>query len=270
MYLTRIICLLALAGIFMIPAEKTYSTVRSGEILQNDFHWQGVVATGRALEINAIYGNIHAEATSSSEAEVIATRHSQVSDPNEVQIQQVQHSGGITICAVYPSDDPKQPNECQPGDGKSHVHNNDVRVDFTVKVPPGVRLIARTINGDIVASSLGGNVEAYSSLGNIRISTTGYAQAKSVSGSITATMGNADWSGQIEFETVTGEIAIRLPAKSNTELHAETVTGIISTEFPLTVQGSSGHRDMNGVIGDGGRKLTLKTISGAIKLLRET
>ena len=268
MSIRKIICLLAVVGIFVAAANKAFSS--PSETQQNDFRWHGLVTAGQAIEINAIYGKITAEATSGSEVEVTAKKSSQLSNPDEVQIRNIQHSGGVTICAVYPSEDPKQPNECRPGDGKSHVHNNDVRVDFMVKVPAGVRLIARSVNGDIVASSLGGNIEAYSALGNIRISTTGYAQAKTVSGSITAFLGSADWSGQIQFESITGEIAVRLPAASNTELHAESVTGKISTEFPVTVQDSVNHHDMNGVIGSGGRKLVLKTLSGAITLQRES
>jgi hypothetical protein len=277
MRLTRIICLVAVTGIFMVQAAHSHlllpnpSSVSSPrEIAQNDFHWQGVVAPGRAIEINGIKGNIRAEATSDSDVEVVAHKHAGRSNPDEVQIRTVKHGDGVTICAVYPRGDPGEPNECVPGGGSSHTHNNDVRVDFTVRVPAGVRLIARTVDGDVEAASLDDNIEAYSVLGNIRISTAGYARAKTVTGSITASLGNANWPGQIEFETITGEITLILPANSNTELHAESTTGNITTEFPLTVQGSATRQSMNGSIGNGGRKLILKTISGPIKLLRAT
>lgn len=279
MRINRIVCIMAATGICMMQAADTYSNsplpnlsiVSSPhEIGPNDFHWQGVVAPGRAIEINGIKGNIRAEATSGSEVEVVANKHSRRSNPDEVQIRMLKHSGGVTICAVYPRGGPGEPNDCQPGGGNSHTHNNDVRVDFIVRVPSGVRLVARTVDGDVDAASLNDNIEAYSVLGNIRISTAGYAQAKTVTGSITASLGDANWPGQIEFETITGEITLRLPAKSNTELHAESITGIISTEFPLTIQGSVNRQEMNGTIGNGGRKLVLKTISGPIKLLRAT
>ncbi len=276
MRLTKIICLVAVASICLVQAAKTYSylaspnpnTGRARETAQNDFHWQGAVAVGRAIEINGILGNIRAEATSGSEVEVVANKHAKRSNSDEVQIRMLKHDGGVTICAVYPRGDPGEPNQCEPGGGKSHTHNNDVRVDFTVRVPSGVRLIARTVDGNVEAALLDGNVEAYSVLGNIRISTAGYARARTVTGSITASLGNANWPGQIEFETITGEITLRLPARSNTELHVETITGDISSEFPLTVQASVGPRGMNGTIGNGGRRLLLKTISGAIKLQR--
>ena len=280
MRLNRVICLVAVTSICTVQAaEKTYNHLPGPDpdpvsipraIGQNDFHWQGVVDSGRAIEINGIKGNIRAEATSGTEVEVVANKHAGRSNPNEVQIRTVKHDGGVTICAVYPRGDPGEPNECVPGGGSSHTHNNDVRVDFTVRVPAGVRLIARTVDGDVEAASLGGNVEASSVLGSIRISTAGYARAKTITGSITVSLGNANWPGQIEFETITGEITLRLPANSNTELHAESTTGNITTEFPMTVQGSATRQSMNGSIGNGGRKLILKTISGPIKLLRAT
>lgn len=277
MRLNRIICLVAVTGIFMVQAAHSHlrlpnpSSVSSPrEIGQNDFHWQGVVASGRAIEINGIKGNIRAEAASGSEVEVVANKHAGRSNPDEVQIRTVKHDGGVTICAVYPRGDPGEPNQCVPGGGSSHTHNNDVRVDFTVRVPAGVRLIARTVDGDVEATSLDDNIEAYSVLGNLRISTAGYARARTITGSITASLGNANWPGQIEFETITGEITLKLPANSNTELHAESTTGNITTEFPLTVQGSATRQSMNGAIGNGGRRLILKTITGPIKLLRAT
>ena len=278
--LNRIICLVAVTGICTVQAaEKTYdrlrgpdpsAVMRSRATGQNDFQWQGRVAAGRAIEINGIFGNIRAEATSGSEVEVIANKHSRRSNPDEVQIRVLNHDGGVTICAVYPRGDPGEPNDCHPGGGNSHTHNNDVRVDFTVRVPSDVRLVARTVDGDVDAESLNGEVEACSVLGNIRISTAGYARAKTVTGSITASLGDANWPGQIAFETITGEISVKLPANLNTEVHAESTVGNISTEFPLTVQGSLNRQAMNGTIGNGGRKLVLKTISGPIRLLRAT
>ena len=279
MRINGIIGLVALTGISMLGVARTSAHLSLSnpsmlsserETAQDAFHWQGAIAPGSVIEIIGIFGHIRAEATSGREVEVIATKHARRSNPDEVQIRTVKHNGGVTICAVYPRGDPGEPNECVPGGGSSHTHNNDVRVDFTVRVPSGVRFVARTIDGDVDATSLDGNVEASSVQGNIRISTTGYARAQTITGSITASLGNADWAGELEFTTITGEIMLRMPARLNTEFHAETISGTISTEFPLTVEGSTSRQGMNGTIGNGGRKLTLKTISGAIKLLRAT
>ena len=163
MHLDRIIALIALTGICTIGVTGTFgnlplsncSSVSSpGQTEPDAFHWQGVIAPGSAIEIRGILGNIRAEPTSGTEVEVVANKHARRSNPDEVQIRTVKHNGGVTICAVYPTGDPGPPNECVPGGGSSHTHNNDVRVDFTVRVPAGVRFLPRTVIGDIDAASL--------------------------------------------------------------------------------------------------------------------
>jgi hypothetical protein len=44
----------------------------------------------------------------------VATKHGRRSDPAEVEIEVVEHAGGVTICAVYPSPG-SRPNECRQG-----------------------------------------------------------------------------------------------------------------------------------------------------------
>ncbi|HKC65235.1 MAG TPA: hypothetical protein VKB86_16455, partial [Pyrinomonadaceae bacterium] len=104
----------------------------------DEFHWSGRVAQGQTIEIKGINGSVRAEPSSGNEAEVTAKKTGRRSDPKEVEIRVVEHSGGVTICAVYPSDNPGSPNTCESGEnGSSHVRDNDVQVDFTVRVPQG-------------------------------------------------------------------------------------------------------------------------------------
>ncbi len=104
--------------------------------------------------------------------------------------------------------------------------------------------------------------------GGIEISASGYAQAKTVNGSIRASMGRADWSGDLDFETVNGSITLDLPADLNARVEASTVNGDMHTDFPLTIQGRWGPRRLRGTIGEGGRTLHLSTVNGGISLRR--
>jgi hypothetical protein len=240
-----------------------------GAATQNNFHWQGRVAQGSAIEIKGVNGSVRAEAAAGDQVEVSATKKSRRSDTESVRIQVVEHANGVTICAVYPSSDGKRPNVCAPGkEGNMNVNNNDVQVDFIVRVPTGVRFHGRTVNGEVEAQSLGADVEAYTVNGSIHISTTGTAQASTVNGEIVATMGRADWVEGLEFETVNGGITLNLPATTSTELEAETLNGDISTEFSMDVQGRFSKRHIRGTIGSGGRLLSLKTVNGSIQVNR--
>jgi hypothetical protein len=235
----------------------------------DDFRWSGRVAAGGTIEIKGIFGNVRAEASSSGEAEVVAVKSGRRSDPKEVEIRVVEHSGGVTICAVYPSSNPARPNDCQPGENwHSSTHNNDVNVEFTVRVPQGVRFRGSTISGDVETGALGSDVEATTVNGSIRISAAGIARASTINGSIIASLGNANWTSPLEFKTVNGGITLDLPPDTSAEVRAETLNGDISSDFPMTTLTRVGRKHLNGTIGNGGRELFLKTINGSIRLRR--
>jgi putative adhesin len=235
----------------------------------SDFNWHGRVAPGQVIEIKGVNGAIHAERASGTEVTVEATKSARRSDPNTVTIQVVPHADGVTICAMYPSSDWGRPNECAPGSGgRMNVNNNDVKVEFTLHVPAGVHFTGRTVNGEIEAASLAGDVEAHTVNGKINLSTTGWAAANTVNGSIVARLGQAAGSRPIEFHTVNGGIDLELPAALNATLHASTVNGHISTDFPLMVHGKFTGREISGSIGQGGPALSLRTVNGSIELRR--
>ncbi|HEY0005196.1 MAG TPA: DUF4097 family beta strand repeat-containing protein [Pyrinomonadaceae bacterium] len=238
---------------------------------QNDFRWQGRIAQGRAIEIKGVNGEIRAEATNGNEVEVTASKRGRRSDPSEVRLQVVEHAGGVTICAVYPNGEADKPNTCEPGDGgHMSVRNNDVKVDFTIRVPQGVRFIGRTVNGEVAATRIGSDVEAYTVNGGINVSASGIASARTVNGSINASLGRSNWTGPLEFKTVNGSINLDLPTDLSTEFVGDTVNGDITSDFPMTVQGRLSRRHLQGTIGSGGggRELAAKTINGSIKLRR--
>jgi len=234
---------------------------------RGDFKWSGTLGSGKTLEVIGINGDIDARGGSGREARLDAVKTARRSDVDEVEIKVVQHDGGVTICAVYPSPRRSRPNECLPGGrGRNDTRDNDVHVDFTVVVPPGVEFVGRTVNGDVDALDLTGEAEAHTVNGSITLETAGYGSATSVNGSIRARLGRADWDGELAFETVNGEIELSLPASLSAEVHASSVNGGMSSDFPLTVRGKIGRRSMRGTIGTGGRHLLLTTVNGGMEL----
>jgi hypothetical protein len=241
----------------------------------DEFHWNGRIGSGKAIEIKGINGDISAEPAAGGDTEVIALKKARRSDPSAVKIQVVEHADGVTICALYPTEDPDNPNSCEPGGDRGHrnsstinVRNNDVRVDFIVRVPAGVAFFGRTVNGEISATSLSSNVISHTVNGSIKISTSGYAQARTVNGEIAARLGDANWSGSIELKTLNGDIKLDLPANASAQVQADTLNGEITSEFPLTLLGSISRKRLRGTIGSGGRELILKTLNGSIYLRR--
>ena len=135
---------------------------------QEEFRWAGKVAAGQAIEIKGVNGGITAVGVSGGEVEVTAVKKGRRSDPAGVKVEVVEHEGGVTICAVYPSEGPA--NECAPGKGgRMQVRDNDVNVEFHVKVPAGVRFVGRSVNGGIEASGIQADAEAETVNGGITL-----------------------------------------------------------------------------------------------------
>jgi hypothetical protein len=234
----------------------------------SDFEWRGHVASGQILEIKGVNGSIDATGASGSNVEVRATKTSRRSDSESVEIKVLEHGDGVTICAVYPTPaSSRQPNECRPGDGgRMNTQDNDVQVNFVVRVPAGVRLAARTVNGNVEAEQLDSDAEIRTVNGSIRVETRGHAEATTVNGSIRAAMGRADWRGKAAFRTVNGSIHLDLPPDTSTDVAAKTVNGGIESDFSISVRGRFSRRSLQGTIGSGGRELELETVNGGIRL----
>ena len=237
---------------------------------QGDFQWRGRLTSGQAIEIKGVNGDVSATASSSGDVEVTASKSARRSNPADVRIEVVQGPRGVTICAVYPSVPGREPNRCASGDeGRMNTQDNDTQVHFDVRVPAGVTFIGRTVNGEVNAESLQGDVDTRTVNGSIRVTTTGIASAATVNGSVNVTMGRGDFPDGGYFKTVNGGITLKVAGAIDADLTAETLNGSITSDFPITVRGSTNARRIRGTIGNGGHALTLSTVNGSIKLLKD-
>jgi len=249
------------------------SAVAAASVGAQDFNWHGRIAAGKRLEVKGVNGDVRAVLASGTEAVVNARKHARRSDPDEVEIKVVESDEGVTICAVYPTPPrARQENTCEPGDRwHTNTENNDVAVDFEVQVPAGIEFNGQTVNGEMSAEGLKGDVRASTVNGSVRVTTTGLAEASTVNGSVYAQLGRADWTDDLEFSTVNGGITLILPnGKLDTEIRANTVNGEIETDWPLMVTGRFSQRRLKGTIGAGGRGLSLSTVNGEIRLKKGT
>jgi hypothetical protein len=263
--LSRGLGAILLASVLAFGAVSEWSSSVAAQ--QAPFRWQGQLAAGQTIEVRGINGNIRATGVPGADAEVTAVKRARRSDPDSVRINVVQHGNGVTICAVYlTSSSGSQRNDCnQQG---NNLRDNDVQVDFTVRVPTGINLVARTVNGNVEADSTSANADVKTVNGNVQFSAAGYGQAETVNGSITASLQRADWTEPLKFSTVNGGITVDLPTDTNADVRAQVVNGNITSDFPMLVSGRLDPRRANLTLGSGGRTLDLKTVNGSIALRR--
>jgi hypothetical protein len=242
---------------------------------ETPFRWTGTLAAGQVIEVKGIMGSVVAEpAAAGGPAEVVAEKRGRPTDFSEVEIRVVEASDGVTICAVYNPED-YVGDDCDLDD-RRRDRNGDrgrdtrVDVDFTVRVPEGVELIAGVVTGDVEAHGLRSNVVAHSVSGDVAVSTTGVIEAGTVSGSLDLAMGSLDWT-RLDFNTVSGDITLRVPEGLGAEVDFESISGDLDTDFDMRVERRDdrlvGSR-VEGTIGDGDRRLSFHTVSGSVRLLR--
>ena len=234
----------------------------------SDFEWRGELQPGATIEIQGLNGHVRAEASSGREVEVVANKRAG-DEAEAVDIQVVAHARGVTICTVYGHG--ADGRRCQPGARATPASRPSPGspVDFTLRVPAGVRFVGRTVNGSVEAASLKGDVEAYTVNGDVGISTEGTAVAQTVNGSIAASLGATGRNQPLQFRTVNGEITIDLPAQAGAEVWAEAGNGEVVADFPM-VWHKFGQRGVTGVIGDGGGEVMARTVNGSVRLRRSS
>ncbi len=266
---------IAFASIVAIAA----SIPNVAEAQDDEFNWSGSVDRGDWVEIRNITGFIAAEPAPGSEVVISAVKSGRSRNFDLVEIELVEESDGITVCVIYPQrnrgrrdrsgSDRNGP--CRHGSNSSHSGDIDVDVDFEIRIPAGVNLRASTVSGDVTIENLTGEVSGNSVSGDVFVSTTGIAEATTVSGSIEAHLGRTDWSGELSFSTVSGDVSVYVPEELDADVSFRSVTGDMESDFPITIRRRSGFSSgsLRGTIGEGGRDLEINTVSGNLFLLVE-
>lgn len=243
-----------------------------------DFHWAERIGAKQDVEVDNINGPIDVSRSSSDQVQVTAVRTADESDPNSVQIKVVHDSKGVIICAIYPPDSGEGASDCSRGGGTTrHVHsnsgrnNNDTRVAFTLSLPAGVSGTFHAVNGSIAALGLASPVDAASVNGRVTISTSSYAQARTVNGAIHVSMGDPNWPRNgLSFASVNGPIDVTVPGSASARVHMKTLNGRLTSDFPISRHdGIFGiNRSAEGVIGSGRSDLEFNTVNGSITLAK--
>jgi DUF4097 and DUF4098 domain-containing protein YvlB len=125
----------------------------------------------------------------------------------------------------------------------------------------GLPLVSNSSTG---AAGGGSYLDFETGSGGIRLdNVAGELRARAGSGSIDV---DGRQTGTWDLSTGSGGISIRLPENAKFNLSARTSSGTVSTDFPVTVQGTVNRRELNGPVNGGGPILNLHTGSGGIRI----
>jgi DUF4097 and DUF4098 domain-containing protein YvlB len=123
----------------------------------------------------------------------------------------------------------------------------DARVNarLEVKVPPGVVARLETVNGDVQARDLDGDVRLRTVNGAIEASGVRRSlDAQTVNGNVVATALAIPAGRSLELGTVNGAVRLTLPKDSRFDFSASTMHGSITSTFALPAKAEAGDREV--------------------------
>jgi hypothetical protein len=298
-----------LAGfLFVAPIAGSDGPTARPPDRSSDFEFHRDLAPGRRFYLANIIGNLTVTGGSGRTVEVTAIKKAgRHGAPEDVSIETVELDDGVALCVRYPhersgnraSEETLKKNPCAwethwEGGGRwtGNGDRNDTEVNFTVKLPAGLRLHLSTVSGDVAASGLeGGELALHSVSGNVRLEggrgpsieletvsgdvrlldiSSKEVSGRTISGEIEF-RGAVQDGGSYDFSTTSGDIALALPQKPNATLSAATFSGDFTSDLPVNQDSTRRHRHRyDATWGSGSAKLYLESLSGdlAIKVGR--
>ena len=205
-----------------------------------------------------IAGDIKVTAGGAGEVTIEVVRTARARSPEDareqlalVEVEVTERAGRVEARTRYP-----------------HVENRsmNVSVDYTVTAPPGVRVQARSISGDISLTGITGAVNAETTSGEVVIQNGARAaQASSISGNVE--IQGVDQDGTLEASSVSGDVRVR-DVKVR-RLDVSSTSGDVEVG-PVTCQtaelkSTSGDVDYTGALQRGGR-YEFRTHSGTVRV----
>lgn len=151
----------------------------------------------------------------------------------------------------------------------ANVSVKSVSGDITLDGVIG-KVDAKTVSGDLEARGLDGGVTFNSVSGDLTLAGGSVQEldAKTVSGKVTADV-DLRAGGGLRVTTVSGEVAVRLPADASAEVDLRSTSGRVRTGFDgLQSARSPGSNTVAGSLGAGAGRMTVTTLSAPVTLLQ--
>jgi hypothetical protein len=220
------------------------------------------VPAGGRLELINVNGRITAEPTNGSEIEVRAERTAKATSDDAAR----DLLGRIEMREEVGAD-------------KVRVEVRPPRISgpsghefkWTVKVPRGVSVDLRTVNGGVHITGLDAEVRARSTNGGVKGMglTTSSVDAAVTNGGVEIHLARAVESGTFQLEAVNGGVSIDIPESSKADISGRCVNGGISTSgLSLETVGEQSRRRLDAKLNGGGARISLETVNGGVRVGR--
>jgi Toastrack DUF4097 len=234
------------------PVEQQGNTVRIGEIKDPDVRddvsisYDVTVPPGSALRSKSGSGSQRIEGVD-GDVVVSSGSGSLTLRRSGGRVRASTGSGGITAQDVGGA--------LEASTGSGSIDGMGVKGPITARTSSGSIEVTQTGGGDVEASSSSGSVRVRGVQGGVRASTTSGSLA--IEGQL-----ERDW----RLSSSSGHVTVSVPASQGFELDANSSSGRIHVDFPITVSGTIGKHALRGSARGGGPLLHVRTSSGGISI----
>ncbi len=232
--------------------EREYDLDRDGIVNVKNVNGELVVKSWNDDKVR-IYAEIKVKSGSHRKAEDFM---------DKVKIEVKRHGDEISIEPDYPKRDD--------GGFMDMLFSNkkpSVTVDFTISVPREATVNARSVNGAVKVTDIGGLAELKTVNGGITAKGMGNSvSANTTNGGISVEIDESLIRQEMDFHTVNGSIKLYLRDDIGAYFNLSTVNGSIRTDFPIKMSGDIDTKRIQGKINDGGPEIKMKTVNGSISI----
>lgn len=213
--------------------------------------------SGGSFLLENVNGSVEVDGWNRDEVEVRAVKVAANGsrDVSQVQIEVESQPKQVVVHTRYPK-----------GEGA------DVAVEYHIYVPAKILLSnVETVNGSVLINGIDGGGAVHSVNGNVEVlKSAGRFSAKTTNGNVRVELSQLGDGAPMNVETVNGSVVLGLPSSARANLNILNMNGDFSSELPVTSTTMfSGARALRGKLGVGGGEISVRTVNGTIRLVRQ-
>lgn len=152
-------------------------------------------------------------------------------------------------------------------DNAPFTNRQGAAVDYTIHVPAALAIHVANVSGPISLEGVSGGAHVADVDGDIRVDGSGGStHLATTAGDISLSMPHFGAGDSIDAATVSGSITVRLARNAGAKVHATSISGRFSSDFPIRSHAQNAGTDVNAAFGSGSGSVHLSTISGNIAI----
>ncbi|MDR3700030.1 MAG: DUF4097 family beta strand repeat-containing protein [Candidatus Sulfopaludibacter sp.] len=152
--------------------------------------------------------------------------------------------------------------------GPESANNSGWSVSYEIFVPQNTDLTLKSHNGGITISDVRGQIRFDGTNGGVHLKrVAGDVSGATVNGGVQVELTGSIWDGrQLEVSTRNGGVNVTMPSSYSAHIQAETQSGGVHSDFPVTLESNARPRRLDFNVGSGGPLIHISTTNGHVSL----